>query len=183
MGRLSSHAWTVGALVVVLVILGVITYARVAPQGFLAPLRNDLAELQPNKSTPFTDLDGNPVTLTDFKGLPLIINSWATWMPFSASEIPLIERTVAQYDGRLAFLAINRMEDPSVIRSYLSYAGMASGPAFLLDSNDTFYRTIGGYAMPETVFYAADGTIFSHKRGVLTESELIETIEQLLSQD
>ena len=35
----------------------------------------------------FLDSEGNDVSLSDFKGTPLIVNSWAVWCPFCGKEL------------------------------------------------------------------------------------------------
>ena len=39
----------------------------------------------------FTDLNGNPVNLEDYRGKTLFINLWATWCPPCRAEMPHIE--------------------------------------------------------------------------------------------
>ena len=73
------------------------------------------------------------------------------------------------------------MEDRAVIRGYLATYGIDTAKIlFLVDPGDTFYKGVGGYAMPETVFYARDGAIMTHTRGVLVEAELVRSAEALL---
>ena len=36
----------------------------------------------------FTDLEGNPVRLSDFRGKWVVVNYWATWCPPCLEEIP-----------------------------------------------------------------------------------------------
>ena len=174
---------TLTLLIGVLIVLGFLTYSYVSPNGMLADLKNDLADLNRATSTPFVDLDGVLFDLTSVRGKPLIINSWATWMPFSATELPLLEQFAREHSGALVVLAVDRKEEAPVIRAFLSSFGIDdhSSVVFLRDATDSFYTTIGGYAMPETVFYRRDGTIAEHKRGTLTEDELRYWIDAITS--
>lgn len=179
-GRFTQHYTTVLVLVGILALSAFITYERLSPGGMFAELQNDLKAIEPPPDAAYTDLEGNPLSLERFKGKPLIINSWATWMPFSAQELSLLERIKSEYGDRIDILAINRMEDRPVLHAYRAQYGLSGNVIMVSDPTDNFYVAVGGYAMPETVFYRSDGTILFHKRGVLTEDELRSAIDALL---
>ncbi len=172
---------TLGVLLTVIVIAGVLTYERLSPHGIFADLQNDLKKLQPTESPIYTDLNGNSVDLSEYKGTPLIINSWATWMPFSKDELTLLAKAKTTYGDAVQIIAINRMEQAPVVSSYKSTFGLPDSIVFLMDPIDHFYKTVGGYAMPETIFYRADGTIAAHARGVLTEVELDGFVQAIIA--
>ena len=158
-----------------------ILFAFRSPLSPYSGLHNDLKTIEPPVELSYTDLDGNPVKFSDFRGEPLIINSWATWMPFSKEELQALMKLKESKGDQLTVLAINRMEDRAVIRGYLATYGIDTAKIlFLVDPGDTFYKGVGGYAMPETVFYARDGAIMTHTRGVLVEAELVRSAEALL---
>ncbi len=173
---------TLEVLLMILGVLGFLTYSFVSPYGIFSDLKNDLKTIAPEESASYTDLDGNPVDLASFKGKPLIVNTWATWMPFSQTELPLLALMQERYGDTVTILAINRMEDTIRIRSFLdTFSIKNDGIIFLTDPTDFFYRAVGGYAMPETIFYRSDGVIQNHERGTLTESDLVQFIETLIA--
>lgn len=159
-------------LIVVLLLLGLGTFLLVSPYSPFTGLQNDLKAIEPSQEASYLDLDGNPVLLSSMKGKSLIVNSWASWMPFSKDELSLLNEIKKKNGDSVHILAINRMEDRVRVRSYLDMYGIERNITFLVDPTDNFYRAIGGYAMPETVFYRKDGTLSAHKRGVLTAEEL-----------
>ncbi len=170
-----------GVLCGVLLLFGAVLFVFRSPLSPFSGLHNDLKTVEPSLEHSYTDLDGNPVKFSDFAGEPLIINSWATWMPFSKDELLALSTLKESKGDVLTILAINRMEDKAVIRAYLATFGIDSTKIiFLVDPADTFYKGVGGYAMPETVFYAKDGVITTHTRGVLAPEELIQSAEALL---
>lgn len=176
---ISSHKKTIALLSAIILVLGLLTYAFVSPRGFFSGLPNDLGKIEQEGEFMYADLEGNQVSLLKYKGKPLIINSWATWIPFSQAEFKLIESLNASLGNEVTILAINRMEDRATIKAYLDFIGNPQGIVFLSDVTDNFYKMIGGYATPETVFYDRDGVIVGHKHGVLTEDELKSYIELL----
>lgn len=171
---------TISMLTAIVILCAFLTYSFVSPKGFFSRLQGDLKNIEPAAEFAYTDLDGNTVLLSSVKGKPLVVNSWATWMPFSKDELILLNELKKQHGDKLEILAINRMEDREFIKSYLSTFGIERIVTFLTDPSDTFYKAISGYAMPETVFYTYDGTISFHKRGVLTEDEISEQVKNIL---
>ncbi len=179
---LRTHKKAISILVSILVISGIATYSFVGRHGLFSGLQNDLKAIDPGAEFSYTDLEGNPVNLTSFKGKPLIVNSWATWMPFSQTELPLLAKIKAEKGDAINVLAINRMEDKAVIKSFMGVFSIPNSIVFLVDPTDHYYTVTGGYAMPETIFYDADGVILSHKRGNMTEDELRELVQLIVTQ-
>lgn len=146
---------------------------------------SDFAEIQSGTSgdiPAYTDLDGNPFDLASLTGKPLVINGWASWCPFCVEELPLFAQLQREFGDRITVVAINRKESAATARAFLEYIGTdkLEGVRFLLDPSDFFYRTIEGYAMPETVFYNEEGIIIARKRGSMTLDEMRSFTEDLL---
>lgn len=126
----------------------------------------------------FTDLDGNPITLSSFDEEVLVVNAWASWCPFCVDELPDFEQLGAEYaSDSVRIIAINRAESANTARAFVSHVGDPEHVTFLLDPEDTFYDAIGGFAMPETVFYDKTGSIVAHARGFMGIDDMRERVE------
>lgn len=55
----------------------------------------------------FYDIDGNPHTLSEFEGKPVILNFWASWCGPCKSEMPDIEAAYQEYGDEIQFLLVN----------------------------------------------------------------------------
>jgi thiol-disulfide isomerase/thioredoxin len=126
------------------------------------------------------DLDSTLVESTDFIGNPHVINAWATWCPFCRKELADFAELQEEFPG-VPIIAINRGESIGQVKSYVKERGIEGQLVYLLDPSDSFYRSVGGFAMPETLFVQADGSVMLHKRGVMSKSDIREQIELLLS--
>jgi peroxiredoxin len=51
-------------------------------------------------------LDGKKISLSDFKGKPVLITFWATWCDSCKEDIPLLEKLCAGKEDQLAILLI-----------------------------------------------------------------------------
>lgn len=130
----------------------------------------------------FTDLEGNPVSLEDFRGKVLVVNSWASWCPFCVNELPDFSTLGLELaDQGVVVLAINRAESTRQVNDYLDSIGEQPGITWLLNETDSFYSFIGGFTMPETVFYDTEGNMVIHKRGFMELSEMRELTRRTIS--
>ena len=167
-------------LLVILMCVGLLTY-----YFYITPndrVHSDASKsLSVTKEKPFTDLQGNPTDFKKQEGKIRVVNIWASWDPFSAQELRDLNTVAQEYrDKGVVFIAINRKEPKEQAQRFLNSLPSLSNLSFVIDENDSFYNSIGGYAMPETVFYDTRGTITSHTRGLLTIDEMKVQIDSAL---
>lgn len=163
---------TVTILVGILIIGGGITY-------FVHTTPNDDAhakasqDLAVSSSQVYTDLQGNPFTFESFEGKVRVVNSWASWTPFSSNELKNFEKLATEYpEDKVVVIAINRKEPKEFAVAFLKTLQDFSHIEFAIDLTDSFYASVGGFAMPETVFYDARGNVTFHKHGDMTFEEM-----------
>jgi thiol-disulfide isomerase/thioredoxin len=59
-----------------------------------------------------SDMQGNQVTLSQFRGKVVLLNFWATWCPPCREEMPSMEQLHQRYkDQGLVMLAVNVEKD------------------------------------------------------------------------
>ena len=126
------------------------------------------------------DYDGKTVSLGDFHGKSLAINSWAAWCPFCRKELSDFAKVQKEFGDRVIIIAVDRAETLAVAKKYTDELGVTNGMLFLLDPSDSFYQSIGGFSMPETIFVDKNSNIKIHKRGPMDSDEIREKIKQLL---
>lgn len=179
-GQLVKYKKVILVLLCALFVLGFLTYSIVSPRGFLSGLSDDLAAINPSPESAYIDLEGNKIDLTTYKGKVLIINSWASWSPFSEAELKGLSELQKKYStDDVVILAINRMESTPTIHAYLGFIGRPENLVYVVDTTDNFYKAVGGFAMPETIVYTKDGAIAHHARGVLNSTELEALVASL----
>lgn len=180
---LKEHYKTLIILVLLLCMFAIVTWL-ITVQKKQAELESSPAAVSLGlgvEVSPYTDLDGNGVQLSQYLDSVIVVNSWASWSPASAKELQLLASISAQYDsGQVYFLAINRSEPASTVQSFLKVLSIDNAITLLLDSNDTYYSSIDGFSMPETLIYDKKGNIVQHFRGAMTESAIVLAIDKAL---
>ena len=111
---LSSGRASLGLLVVAL--LGLILVPACAPSSQAVngdqpagTVGVNVGQVAPDFT--LTDLEGNQVSLSDFRGKTVFVNFWATWCPPCRAEMPEIEAIYQEYKrsgGRSPFLSCKR---------------------------------------------------------------------------
>lgn len=130
-----------------------------------------------------TDYEGNDVKLSQFKNTVLIAYVWASWCPYCGAEIENLARLKETYGDEVQVIAINRAEPVTVAKEFTDALQKTEGVVFLLDPTDSFFRDIGGYAMPETVFIRPNGEILLHQRGPIQFPKVEEETRKLLQKE
>ncbi|QQG45128.1 MAG: TlpA family protein disulfide reductase [Candidatus Sungiibacteriota bacterium] len=136
---------------------------------------------QTNKAAPefsFNDYNGKEVKLSDFRGKPILVNAWAAWCPFCREELSDFAKVKEEFGGKFEVIAIDRAEPLEVAKRYSDQLGVTEKFVFLLDPADSFYQSIGGFSMPETIFVDKDGKTVFHKRGPMKQEEIRRRIQE-----
>ncbi|HKJ04951.1 MAG TPA: TlpA disulfide reductase family protein [Geopsychrobacteraceae bacterium] len=139
------------------------------------------AEPANQKAPDFTleDMQGNKVSLSDFKGKIVMINFWATWCPPCIEEMPSMEKLYKKLGKEdFVILAINIEPDA---REYVAEF-LAKNPytyPVLLDGESLVQELYGAYRLPETVIVNRQGEIVN--RVVGGRDWMDETMIQLLA--
>lgn len=165
------------------IIIGILILGGI---GWLV-ISNGSAPEEPKKATQaekapdfaLQDYDGKTARLSDFAGKPLVINSWAAWCPFCKKELPDFVSAQKEFGDNVIIIAIDRAESLRVAKGYTDKQGTTNNLIFLLDPSDSFYKSIGGFSMPETIFVDKSGNVIIHKRGPMDLKEIKEKIQQI----
>lgn len=137
--------------------------------------------LRPAPDLALKNYEGKEIKLSDFRGKPTLVNAWAAWCPFCKEELKDFAAVQKEFGERAVIIAVDRAEPLSVAKKFSDELGVTGDLVLLLDPEDSFYKSIGGFSMPETIFIDGDGNIIYHKRGPMSREEIRRRIEDLLN--
>lgn len=104
------------------------------------------------------DLEGNPVSLTDYSGQVVLLNNWGIHCPFCEAEMPEFEAYYnAHKDQGLVIIGINADDPLEDVEVYIQKMEM-SFPVWL-DPNKTSYRAFNNNNIPNSYLIDAAGTV------------------------
>lgn len=105
------------------------------------------------------DMQGNKVTLSQFKGKVVIINFWATWCPPCREEMPSMEKLYRRFaDKGLVMLALNVEDDGKELVADFLKKTPYSFP-ILLDEDQSVQETYGVFRFPESFIIDRNGQV------------------------
>lgn len=105
----------------------------------------------------FKDPDGGDVAITDFRGVPVLVNLWASWCAPCVKELPTLDRLAMAKDGELGVIAVSQdMAPHSSVTAFLAEHKIANLGAYH-DAEMGLTSALGVQIMPTTVLYDAAG--------------------------
>jgi peroxiredoxin len=126
-----------------------------------------------------TTLTDEPVTLSQLRGKPTLINFWASWCPPCRQELPALQSTYDAYGETINFLAVNVKESRGTVQSFAEKMNLTF--PILLDGqgqvSDHLYQVRG---IPTTLFVDARGVVVNRHVGPLDETTINAYLQPLL---
>ncbi len=183
--RKKSTVVFVCCLLLVILIAGYFTFQALQKKAIqdLPPSAAIHALQVSSSSASYTDIVGNPQSLTDYLGNVIVVVSWASWCPSCGGELGKLATLTNEFSDRgVSGIAINRAENAGSAERFLQTVPRYEAITLILDPTDHFYRSVSGYAMPETIVYNEEGIISAHFHGEVTEETLRSAIEAALEQ-
>ena len=136
-------------------------------QGFLAP---DFS---------LSTLGGDPITLSQLRGKPVLINFWASWCPPCRTEMPAIQNVYDEFkDQGFVVLAVNTTYQDNLGDATTFAQNRKLTFPILLDQAGDAANLYEVRALPSTYFIDADGII----QEVVVGGPMSETLLQIRSE-
>ena len=117
------------------------------------------------------------VSLSDFKGKPVLINFFGAWCVPCRAELPLLQETHQRQGAKIGFVGIDTTDSRSEAVDLLTATHVTYPAAY--DPQGSLKATYGVRAMPTTVFVRADGTIADRVAGKLTGDTLARGLQSV----
>ncbi|SOQ07840.1 peroxiredoxin [Pseudomonas syringae pv. avii] len=120
-------------------------------------------------------LHGEPVSVAEYRGKPVVINLWATWCPPCRREMPVLRDMQLERED-IVFVFVNQAESAQAVSDYLSRQQLVLSNSFL-DPEGEFAREVGSAALPTTLFYSSDGRLTGSHMGEMSRASLTHYLD------
>ena len=114
-----------------------------------------------------TDLKGNQVKLSDYRGKVVFLNFWAIWCPWCVKEMPSMETLMTnlqkKYGNQFVVLAVDAGETVSQVKKWLK--GKDLRFHFVLDTKGQVNGMYGVRGLPSTYIVKKNGEILGRAVG------------------
>ncbi len=126
-------------------------------------------------------LAGDPITLHNLRGTPVILNFWATWCIPCRLEMPILQTVYNTYqeDG-LHIIAINMGESPAIVSDWINNFGFTYD--IVIDRDDTLFNDYLVRGQPSTFIVSPTGIITNIFYGPVSEGQLNDAISDFFGE-
>ena len=124
------------------------------------------------------DTGKSALSLSNFKGKPVVLNFWASWCAPCKEEAPLLENTWKQAQARgedVVILGIDFQDSNNAILSFLQSHSITYPTA--LDADGSVASTYGVSSLPQTIFINRNGMVTSREPRELTAEVLSNNLQ------
>lgn len=121
------------------------------------------------------NLDGQAVSLSDFRGRPVLLNFWASWCEPCRFEMPFIQKVFEDEvwsEKGLVILGVDIGESPTTVEEFVEAFGLTF--PMLLDINQDVALKYNIRGIPTTFLIDKDGIIQNIKVGPFSSKVEIE---------
>ncbi len=143
-----------------------------------APIGLQVGDAAPNFT--LTTPDGKQVSLSDFRGKPVMLNFWYATCPGCLAEIPGMQRFYAaqQAAGKhFAILGVNSVDDAQTAQQFAQQEGMTY--TLVLDDNQRVATLYNLTATPTSYFLDRQGIIRSMVVGPVDDTTLQQKVAEI----
>jgi len=167
-----------------LVILGVAAWVLLP--GLTAASQEEVSAIpvQVSYAAPelsLTDLQGNPVSLIDYRGSVVLVNNWATWCPPCKAEMPALQAYYeAHQEQNFIIIAIEAGQPVSEVADFVRRYGLT----FPVWTDPTLKATVAfrNPGLPSSYVIDASGTVRLAWAGAINLEKLEEHVTPLLEE-
>lgn len=136
---------------------------------------------EPAPEFTLTNLTGQPIALSDYRGQVVLVNFWATWCPSCLSELPDYEQIYQQHGGPagdLVVLGVNLQEGQTQVEAYATGLGLTF-PVLLDEDGHITTRQYQVTGMPGSFIIDRQGVIFYRHVGPMSAETLRAKLAEL----
>ncbi|CAM3969055.1 TlpA disulfide reductase family protein [Nocardiopsis rhodophaea] len=131
-------------------------------------------------------LDGEAISLADYRGDVLVVNFWASWCGPCRSETPVLEEVHGEFaDDGVEFLGVNIKDDKTAAQAFeesqgVSYPSIYDQPGEVVQE---FRETVPPQAIPSTLVLDRKGRIAARVIGETDYKQLKGLVETVVAED
>ena len=117
--------------------------------------------------------------LVGLRGMPVIVNVWASWCAPCRTEMPLLQDAAVTYADEVVILGVASNDDPQSAERFLEDIGVTYPNVF--DPTGQIRVALGLTAYPTTYVFDSDGSVRARVDGGISEQRLAGLIEDALA--
>lgn len=146
-------------------------------------IEEETSEIAIDKEAPnFTlmNLEGEEVSLEDYRGKIVLLNFWATWCKFCDAEMPDLQKLDQENDD-LVVLAVDVMEKKEIVEKYIEEGKYEF--QVVLDPKGDIAKTYLVSSFPTSYFIDENGILLGGVPGMMTYAQMNQILDSIRDRD
>lgn len=178
--------WFWSIVIVVVIVLGSvwILFSRTIGADEVANNDNVILEAAPVAGHPapnfeLQSLEGEVISLAEFRGKPVLLNFWATWCGPCRAEMPEFQEAATDNANDLVVIGVNNTanDTPELVGDFVDELGVTF--IILLDEDGKTSETYRVLGLPTTIFIDRNGVVNEVFTGPINKAYIESKIPEL----
>ena len=124
-------------------------------------------------------MTGSEITLSELRGMPVVLNFWATWCGYCVAELGYFDAVAKERPGQITVVAINIGQDTPKVKQFFGDYKISFTVALDKDSDVASKYAVRRY-IPVTFLIDSEGVIRNIKVGAFrSEADLWDSLRDL----
>jgi len=136
---------------------------------------------EPAPAFSLPDLTGKKVSLSDFRGKPVLLAFWAAWCRLCVAEADLLDKLHREMGSRLVILGLDIDDEPDVLQHFLQTRPLSYPLLMAGDFSSPIPKTYDLGALPLTIVINPDGYVTYLQTGFLPAGPLESRVRSLVA--
>ena len=179
--RLKGWLTIVGLIITILAIAGGTLSCKTPSPPDSTPSPLEVAPEVGKQAPDFTlaTMTGSEITLSALRGMPVVLNFWATWCGYCVAELGYFDAVAKERPGQITVVAINIGQDAPKVKQFFGDYEISFTVALDKDSAVASRYAVRRY-IPVTFLIDSEGVIRNIKVGAFrSEAELWDSLRGL----
>lgn len=142
-------------------------------------INSDTADIATGLEAPdftLTNLNGDEVSLSDYRGKIVLVNFWASWCHWCDVEMPDLNNLDIENED-LVVLGVNVMEDEETVKEYIEDGGYDFEVLFDPDGEIATNYLVDG--LPNSYFIDKEGVLQLRFPGMMTAEQMSDVVNAI----
>lgn len=136
----------------------------------------ELGDTAPGFTAPLL-MESGELSLDDLRGMPVVLNFWASWCGPCEDEAPLFADAARRFEDEILFVGVDVRDARSDAIAFVEEHDLHY--LHVRDEGSKIYADYGLTGQPETFFISSDGEIVEHVAGPVFADDLERLLVRL----